>query len=174
MGCESTAYGIVDTPSIDIGDCNRCAARLTSHCGSQKANGAGTNNKGSGARLRPGTVHRMDSYRQRLEEGGGLERDVVGQPVFGSVTGAVRNTELSLLVAPDSGMINPLLQRALVVRVGFGTASETQLFAQVITTFTADAAVSTSNTNLKSNSVAQLEAAHLRTNSNNFPGRFMA
>lgn len=91
-----------------------------------------------------------------------------------SVTGAVGNTELSLLVAPDSGMINPLLQRALVVRVGFGTASETQLFAQVITTFTADAAVSTSNTNFKSNSVAQLEAAHLRTNSNNFPGRFMA
>lgn len=116
----------------------------------------------------------MDSYRQRLEEGGGLERDVVGQPVFGSVTGAVRNIVLSLLVAPDSGMVNPLLQCALVVRVGFGTASETQLFAQVITTFTADAAVSTSNTNFKSNSVAQLEAAHLRANSNNFPGRFMA
>lgn len=102
---------------------------MTSHCGSQQANGAGTDNKGSGARLRPGTVHRMDSYRQRLEEGGGLERDVIGQPAFGLVTRAVKSIVLSLLVAPDSGMVNPLLQCALVVRVGFGTASETQLFA---------------------------------------------
>lgn len=111
----------------------------------------------------------MDSYRQRLEKGGGLEGDIIGQPAFESVTKAVRDIILSLLVAPDSGMVNPLLQCALVVRVGFGTASETQLFAQVITALTADAAVSTSNTNFKSNSVAQLEATHLRTNGNNFP-----
>jgi hypothetical protein len=60
------------------------------------------------------------------------------------------------------------------MRIRFGTTPETQLFAQIVPAFAASAAVSTGNANLKSNSVSQLEAVHLGTNSNNFAGRFMA
>lgn len=69
-------------------------------------------------------------------------------------------------MAPHSRMVDSLLERALVVRVAFGAASESHLLAEVVSTFTADATLATGNTNLKRNPISDFEAADLRSNGN--------
>ena len=76
-------------------------------------------------------------------------------------------------MAPYGGMIYLLLEGSLVMGIALGTASETQLLAEVISTFAANTTLSTCHPNLESNPIANLEAAYLRANGDNFTGRLM-
>lgn len=79
-----------------------------------------------------------------------------------------------LLVAPDSWVVDLLLKCALVVRVALSTAPEAQLLAKVITSFTADSALSAGHTDFKSNAVAYLEASDVGPYSHNLARRLVA
>ena len=57
--------------------------------------------------------------------------------------------------------------------VALGTASKAQLLAEVVPAFTADTTLPTCHSDLKGNPVANLEAAYLRANGDNFAGRLM-
>lgn len=52
-----------------------------------------------------------------------------------------------LLVAPDSRVVNTLLECALEVRDGFGTAPKSHFLAEIISALTADATLTAGNPN---------------------------
>jgi hypothetical protein len=147
MRGEAVGNGIVDSASVDIRDCHRCATRLTSHGGGEKADCASANDKGGRAWRRGGTVDGMDGYRERLQERCGVIRNVVRK-----------------FVTPDGWVVDPLLEGALVVRIGLSTAPEAQLLAKVVAALAADSALSAGYANLEGNTVAELEALDLWAN----------
>ena len=77
---ESSTDSIVDPSCVNVGNRDRGAARLAGHGSSQQANGTGSNYQSSGARLRFGTVDRMNSNGQGFKKRSGLIRDIVGKP----------------------------------------------------------------------------------------------
>jgi hypothetical protein len=91
----------------------------------------------------------MDSDRERLEEGSGVERDMVRQ-----------------FVTPYRWMVYPLLECALEVRERLGTAPEPHLLAEVVSAFSADATLTTRDANLEGHAVTDAEARDLRPNGN--------
>lgn len=83
----------------------------------------------------------MDGDGKGLEESGRLIGDVVGN-----------------LVAPRRGVVDSLLQCALVVRNTLSAGPELHLLAEVVSTLAADGALSTRDANFESNTIAELEA----------------
>lgn len=63
-------------------------------------------------------------------------------------------------------MVDTLLERALEVRDGFGTAPKSHSLAEIISTLAADAALTAGNANFKRNAVSNVEARHLRPDGN--------
>ena len=80
VGRKAFAGGIVDTAGINITNCDGCAPRLTGHSGSQESDSTGPDDKGRRPRLRSGTIDSMDGNRERLQEGGSIKGDMLGQP----------------------------------------------------------------------------------------------
>jgi hypothetical protein len=81
---------------------------------------------------------------------------------------------LNLLVAPDCGVVDPLLESSLEVRDAFRTTPEPHLFAQIVTTFSADSTLAAGDADLEGYSIANLEAIDLRTNANHDTRGFVA
>lgn len=77
-------------------------------------------------------------------------------------------------MTPHSRVIDPLLQSALIVRIGLCAAPESKLLAKVVSTLAADATLAASDANLESHSVAELEASDLRANGDYLARRLMA
>lgn len=68
---------------------------------------------------------------------------------------------MSLLVTPDSRVVDPLLEGTLVVRNRLGTTPESHLFAKIITAFAADGALTAGHTNFKRYPVTNAKARDL-------------
>jgi len=81
VGGKAFRDGEVDAALVDVGDGDGRAARLAGHGGGEEADGASADDEGRGARGGLGPVDGVDGDGQRLEEGGGIERDAVRQPV---------------------------------------------------------------------------------------------
>lgn len=77
-------------------------------------------------------------------------------------------------MAPDSRVVDLLLQCALVVRVALGTTPELELLAEVITAFTADATLSARYTDFESHTIADFEAGNLCPDAYNLASRLMS
>lgn len=166
-------------PGIDVHDRHEGAARLPRHGGDEEADCPRANNEGGGARGGKGAVDGVDGDGEGLEEGGCIEGDmgrqssrmyVLSQPFSGSGQGG---SDRGLLVAPDGGMVNPLLQSSLEVRDALRTASEPHLLAEVVPPFPTDAALTAWYAHLERNSVANAEAIDLWPNGNYDTGGFM-
>lgn len=77
---------------------------------------------------------------------------------------------LNILVAPDSRMIDPLLESSLVVGVALCAASESHLLAKIVSSLTADATLPAGNPDFEGYPVAYLKASDLGANGNNLSG----
>jgi hypothetical protein len=65
----------------------------------------------------------------------------------------VKLVESDLLMAPDGGMVDPLLQSSLEMRDALCTTPELHLFAEIIPSLPADGTLPAGNAHLESNSV---------------------
>jgi len=76
-------------------------------------------------------------------------------------------------MAPDSRMVNPLLQCTLEMRVRFGAAPEPHALAKVIPPLEADSALAAWNADLERHAVAHFEARDLGPDGDNHAARLM-
>lgn len=79
-----------------------------------------------------------------------------------------------LLVTPDSWVIDPLLESALIVWEALCAAPETKLFAEVVPPLATDTTLSTGNADLKGYPITDPEARHLGTDGHYFASGFVA
>lgn len=90
----------------------------------------------------------MDGDRERLEEGCGVKGDVIGE-----------------FVTPRCWVIYPFLQGSLVMRERLCTAPKSHLLAEIVSAFPADATLATWDTDLEGNTITDIEARDLGSES---------
>jgi len=79
-----------------------------------------------------------------------------------------------LLVAPDGGVVDAVLEGSLEVRIALGATPEAHLLAEIVAAGTADAALRTRNADLQCHPVAHAEALDLGADGNDDARRLMA
>lgn len=77
-------------------------------------------------------------------------------------------------MTPDCRVVDTLLEGALKVRDRFGAASESHLLAKVVSSFSADTTLAAGDTDLQSNTVANVEARNLGADGDDGTGGLMS
>lgn len=77
MGCEAFGDGIIDSSFINVHYCDKSAAALAGHGRDEQPDSTGAYDEGCGTGSNSSAVEGVDCNGQRLEESGGVERDVV-------------------------------------------------------------------------------------------------